>query len=172
MVSNLNQSNLEESDVEFSRFTKEAGFSLIEIIIVLGILGSLIAVLVTSLGTSQISAKKKETAVKAGQVQSQLLRYQADMGKMPTTAEGLGVLFTNSGSSKWTGPYGNEDDVKDAFGTAFEYELSPKGAVLKSAGQDEQMGTADDFMFVSGKLVDTDSTAAAPGTGAEAPAAK
>ena len=170
MDSNLNQSNREESNQNLNPVSKEAGFSLIEIIIVLGILGSLIAVLVTSLGTSQVSAKKKETAVKAGQVQSQLLRYQADMGKMPTTAEGLGVLFTNSGSSKWTGPYGNEDDVKDAFGTAFEYELNPKGAVLKSAGQDEQMGTADDFMFIGGRLVDTENTATAPG--AEAPAAK
>lgn len=148
----------------------QSGFSLIEIIIVLGILGTLIAVLVTSLGSSQVSAKKKETTVKAGQLQSQLLRFQADMGKMPSTSEGMAVLFSNPGSSKWTGPYGNEDDVKDAWGVPFEYELTAKGPKFTSPGPDSQTGTEDDLTYVGGRLLDTDNAAGASGPGAAQPA--
>lgn len=142
-----------------TRRVGEQGFSLIEIIIVLGILGTLIAVLVTNLAGGQASAKKKETTVKAGQIQAQLLRYQADMGRMPTTAEGLDALLANPGSAKWTGPYVAEEDINDAWGMPFEYELSPRGPKLTSAGIDSTPGTEDDQVYVSGRLVEADPAA-------------
>lgn len=133
----------------------EAGFSLIEIIIVLGILGTLIAVLIGNIGGGAEKAKVKATAVKAGQVQQNLLKFQSDVGKMPTTAEGLGVLQTNPGTGKWSGPYGTEEDYKDDWGNAFEYELTPKGAKLTSAGLDGQVGTEDDLVFIGGRQVES-----------------
>lgn len=138
----------------------EAGFSLIEIIIVLGILGTLIAVLVTNLAGGQASAKKKETTVKAGQIQAQLLRFQTDMGRMPSTAEGLDALVNNPGSAKWTGPYLSDDDVKDAWGIPFEFELTSRGPQLTSAGLDTTPGTEDDQVYISGRLVEADPNAA------------
>ena len=138
--------------------SSEAGFSLIEIIIVLGILGTLIAVLVTNLAGGQASAKKKETTVKAGQLQAQFLRYQADMGSMPSTAEGVDGLVANPGSAKWTGPYVNQDDIKDAWGVPFEYELTSKGPKLTSAGPDNSPGTEDDMVYISGRLVEAEAT--------------
>jgi general secretion pathway protein G len=137
----------------------QAGFSLIEIIIVLGILGTLIAVLLTNLGSGTESAKKKETTVKAGQLQAQFLRYQTDMGSMPTTAEGTGVLTANPGSAKWTGPYVQADDLNDAWGTPFEFELTPKGPKLTSPGGDKALGTEDDMVYVSGRLQETEAAA-------------
>ena len=134
--------------------SREAGFSLIEIIIVLGILGTLIAVLIGNIGGGAEKAKVKSTAVKAGQVQQNLLKFQSDVGKMPTTAEGLGVLTTNPGNSKWGGPYGSEEDVKDDWGNPFEYELSPKGAKLTSPGLDGQTGTEDDLVYIGGRQVE------------------
>lgn len=141
----------------------QAGFSLIEIIIVLGILGTLIAVLVGGLGDAGAKAKIKATAVKAGQLQSDLLRYQSDMGKMPTTSEGLSALFTNPGSPKWAGPYGNEDDGKDDWGNGFEYELTPKGAKITSGGPDGTPGNEDDISFVNGRKVEVEAAAAPAG---------
>ncbi len=145
---------------KWAQCSGQEGFSLIEIIIVLGILGTLIAVLVTNLAGGQASAKKKETTVKAGQVQSQLLRYQADMGRMPTTAEGLDGLLSNPGSAKWTGPYLAEDDANDAWGVPFEYELTARGPKLTSAGVDTTPGTEDDQVYISGRLVESDPNAA------------
>jgi general secretion pathway protein G len=144
--------------------SSEAGFSLIEIIIVLGILGTLIAVLIGNIGGGAEKAKVKATTVKAGQVQQNLLKYQSDLGKMPTTAEGLSVLITSPGSGKWGGPYGSEEDLKDDWGNAFEYELTAKGAKLTSPGLDGQVGTEDDLVYVGGRLQET-----APAAG-EAPA--
>jgi general secretion pathway protein G len=144
------------------RLGNESGFSLIEIIIVLGILGTLIAVLIGNIGGGAEKAKVKSTAVKAGQVQQNLLKFQSDVGKMPTTAEGLGVLLNNPGNSKWGGPYGSEDDSKDDWGNAFEYELTAKGAKLTSPGLDGQVGTSDDLVYVGGRQVEV----AAPADGA------
>lgn len=146
------RSSLFKQSSASARLSHEAGFSLIEIIIVLGILGTLIAVLITNLTGGQESAKKKETTVKAGQLQAQLLRYQADMGQMPTTAEGLDVLTTNPGSAKWTGPYVQPEDLNDAFSFPFAYELTPRGPKLTSPGPDGSPGTEDDMMYISGRL--------------------
>jgi|GEM_PF-536806 len=137
------------------RAPRDAGFSLIEIIIVLGILGTLIAVLVGGLGSGAEKAKVKATTVKAGQLQQNLLRYQSDMGKLPTTAEGLGALQTNPGTGKWGGPYGADEDLKDDWGNAFEFELTAKGAKIVSAGNDGQAGTADDLTYIGGRLQET-----------------
>jgi general secretion pathway protein G len=138
----------------FSAFARQDGFSLIEIIIVLGILGTLIAVLIGNIGGGAEKAKGKATAVKAGQVQQNLLRYQSDVGKLPSTAEGLASLQTNPGNGKWGGPYGAEEDLKDDWGNAFEYELSPQGAKLTSPGLDGQIGTEDDLVFIGGRPVE------------------
>lgn len=131
----------------------QAGFTLLEIIIVLGILGTLMAVLIGGLGSGGTQAKKKETAVKVNNVQASLLKYQAEMGRFPSTAEGLEALLNNPGAgSKWAGPYiGAEDDIKDAWGNRFEYELTAKGAKLVSWGPDSSSGTEDDMTFVNGR---------------------
>ena len=159
----VNHSHLEISQqIEpkiISRVKSSAGFSLIEIIIVLGILGTLIAVLIGGIGSSAEKAKAKSTAIKAGQVQQNLLRYQGDVGKMPTTAEGLTVLQASPGNGKWSGPYGAEEDLKDDWGNPFEYELTPQGAKLSSPGLDGQTGTEDDLVYLSGRPVERKSEA-------------
>jgi general secretion pathway protein G len=138
------------------KFNKnEFGFSLLEIIIVLGILGTLVAVLIGGLAGSSEKAKVKSTAIKAGQIAQNLLKFNSDTGRYPTTAEGLSSLVTNPGISKWAGPYGEESDTKDDWGSTFEYELSPKGPKVTSHGIDTQPGTADDLVYIGGKQVET-----------------
>lgn len=147
----------------------QAGFTLLEIIIVLGILGTLMAVLIGGLGSGGTQAKKKETAVKVNNIQASLLKYQAEIGRFPSTAEGVEALLNNPGAgAKWSGPYiGAEDDVKDAWGNKFEYELTAKGSKLVSWGPDGQSGTEDDMTFVNGR--EADAAAANPAAG-QAPA--
>jgi general secretion pathway protein G len=131
----------------------QAGFTLLEIIIVLGILGTLMAVLVGGLGSGSDSAKKKETAVKVNNVQGALLKYQADIGRYPSKEEGLSALVSNPGmGAKWSGPYiGGEEDLLDSWGTKFNYELTAKGVKLISDGPDKQSGSEDDLSFVNGR---------------------
>lgn len=142
----------------------QKGFSLLEIIIVLGILGGLVALLFGNLTGAQESAKKKETAVRAGQVYSSLLRFQADTGKWPTTEEGLAILTQSTSGT----PYAEEDKLKDAWGSSFEYELAAaQGPKLVSPGPDLTAGTPDDLVFVRGKQVESAPAAGAAEGGAE-----
>lgn len=145
----------------------QAGFTLLEIIIVLGILGTLMAVLVGGIGSSGAKAKVKETGVKAANIQSKLLQYQSDVGNFPSTADGLQALLTNpGGSAKWGGPYFSvEEDIKDAWNLPFEYELTGKGNKLVSAGPDGQSGTEDDVTYLNGREVEK--AAAGGASGAE-----
>ncbi|NBW80586.1 prepilin-type N-terminal cleavage/methylation domain-containing protein [bacterium] len=167
-------SRFARKDIELAQLrSSEAGFTLLEIIIVLGILGTLMAVLIGGLGSGGTQAKKKETAVKVNNVQASLLKYQAELGRFPSTAEGLEALLNNPGAgAKWSGPYiGAEDDIKDAWGNKFEYELTAKGSKFVSWGPDSQSGTEDDLTFVNGREVDAAANAGgANATGGQAPA--
>ena len=145
------------------RVGSDSGFTLIEIIIVLGILGGLMALLIGGLGSGSDSAKRKETEVRVNAITSKLLQFQGDMGKYPTTAEGLGALITNPGSAKWSGPYLSEDETKDGWSNPLEYELTPKGPKLTSPGADGQVGTEDDKVFIGGKIVDAQPAGAGSG---------
>jgi general secretion pathway protein G len=145
--------------------SSQSGFTLLEIIIVLGIVGTLMAVLVGGLGSGGDSAKKKETAIKVNNVQSSLLKYQADVGSYPKKEEGLAALLTNPGiGAKWSGPYiGAEEDLQDSWNNKFEYELTPKGIKIISNGKDGQAGSEDDLVYINGRLE-------APAAGGESPA--
>jgi general secretion pathway protein G len=132
----------------------QKGFSMLEIIIVLAIIGTLFGIFIPQLTGSQQKAKINETGIKAGQLQGALLKYSTDVGRFPTTQEGLNALLENPGHGNWAGPYLSLDDIKDAWQTPFEYELSPKGPKLISAGPDLQPGTDDDIAFLNGKKVD------------------
>ena len=151
-----------------TKANRQAGFSLLEIIIVLGIIGSIIAAVALSIGGGAERGKVKATGLRASAIQGKLVTFQQDVGKFPTSTENLSALVSNPGSSsKWAGPYLEADDIKDDWGTDFQYELTSKGPKLTSAGADGTAGTADDISFIGGKQVES-----AGGAGEPAPDAK
>ena len=89
------------------------GFSLLEILIVVGILALLAAFVVPSLIGAQDSAKidmARSAVGNNGVVAGALKRYRLDVGKYPDTDEGLEALFKrpssiDQDSNKWRGPY-------------------------------------------------------------------
>jgi general secretion pathway protein G len=129
----------------------QQGFTLLEILIVLGILGSIMAFVLTQVAGQSEQAKGQETTMRASSVQQALMRYQVDMGKLPDASAGLSALWTNPGSGKWSGPYIEEKDAADGWKNPFEYELTGKGAKLISRGKDGEPGTADDLVYINGK---------------------
>jgi general secretion pathway protein G len=152
VISEGNESANSREQFDFAPLVSEGGFTLLEILIVLGIVGGLLAAILTSIGGGSDQAKRKETQTRAGMIQQSLIRFQVDMGKLPTSAEGLDILVTNPGSNKWSGPYTDADQLKDGWGVPFNFELSPKGPKIISAGKDGQMGTGDDLPYINGSL--------------------
>ena len=125
------------------------GMSLIEIIIVVALLGTLMTILVTNLTQKADTARVDQTKIAMGNLSQALQLYKVHNNKYPTTAEGLEALVKNPGSSKnWRGPYiDGEKQLKDAWSNEFQYESN--GFVFKiiSSGIDQQFGTEDDITF-------------------------
>jgi general secretion pathway protein G len=102
---------------------REAGFTLIELMIVLFILG-LLAALVAPRLMGRVGKAKQKTA----QAQIQLLGttldlYHLDVGRYPTTEEGLRALKENpSNLPGWGGPYLDKAIPNDPWGRPYVYK--------------------------------------------------
>lgn len=101
------------------------GFSLLELIVVLVILG-LLASVVGPRVTKWTSKGKVEVAkIQVNQFREAIETFRLDIGRYPTTGEGLKGLTENTGMTGWDGPYLSKPFVpKDPWGREYHY-LSP-----------------------------------------------
>ncbi len=101
---------------------RERGFSLIELIVVLVILG-LLATVVGPQVISRLSQGKTEIAkLQIDQLEGALGLFRFDVGRFPTTAEGLQALIENPGIQNWGGPYLEKKTLpRDPWGRDYEY---------------------------------------------------
>jgi general secretion pathway protein G len=120
------------------------GFTLVELLVVLAILG-LLATLVGPRVMSTLSGAKSKTArLQIEDLSGALDIYRLEVGRYPTSAEGLDALVEKPGDAKnWNGPYLKKSQVpKDPWG--FDYHYSSPGEHgpydLSSLGADNREG--------------------------------
>jgi general secretion pathway protein G len=99
------------------------GFTLIELLVVMVIVGLLAALvgpkLFPKLGKGKQAAAKAQVAL-LGQALDQM---RLDVGRYPTTQEGLGALVAKpTGGENWEGPYLTKGLPNDPWGKPYAYQ--------------------------------------------------
>lgn len=119
-----------------------AGFTLIELLVVLAIL-ALLAGLVGPRVLSQLGGAKSKTAVvQIADLDKALELFKLDVGRFPTTEEGLQALVTKPASvaSGWAGPYLKGGLPNDPWGRPYQYKLEGGTVLIQSLGADGAPG--------------------------------
>lgn len=129
------------------KFRPQSGFTLIEILLVVIIIGILV-----SLVAPRLAGRSEEARIQAtkadieGGISLALDLYEVDNGRFPDKIEDL---VSKSSAPNWKGPYLKKGSPKDPWGTPYSYHYpgthNTTGYDLFSPGPDKQEGTADDI---------------------------
>ncbi|GIX38302.1 MAG: type II secretion system protein GspG [Silanimonas sp.] len=124
-----------------------SGFTLLEILVVLVIIG-----LIASLVGPRLFTQLEGSQVRVAETQIKMLRsavetFRLDMGRLPTADEGLGVLYTRPtdmrSAERWRGPYLDEPVPLDPWDSPYRYSVPGRDGhafALYSLGADRAPG--------------------------------
>lgn len=139
------------SDRTVRQHLRAAGFTLIEVVIVLVIVAGIMALVGPRVFGSLGKAKSQEARIQMRQIASQLELYKVEVGRYPSQNEGLAALVTApAGAANWNGPYIKDaKQLKDAWGNDLRYTVSGSKFELTSLGADnKEGGTGEDADIV------------------------
>ena len=105
---------------------KQAGFTLLEMIVVLVIIGLLMGLVGPSLFSQADKAKIQTAETQIKMLRGALLTMRLDLGRLPTSDEGLALLRSapsgERGSKYWQGPYLDEAIPLDPWKNPYVYK--------------------------------------------------
>ena len=130
--------------------TSQGGFTLLEIMLVVAIIGVLLASAIYKMAPALDFAKGTRTKGDIQSIRTSLLAYAGSNGGCPSTEQGLAALVNKPGGDPAPTSWRRlMDDVpKDGYGSPYVYRnpgrTNPSGYDLFSAGKDRLPDTGDD----------------------------
>jgi general secretion pathway protein G len=123
---------------------RSAGFTLLELLVVIVIIGLLAAYVgpkyFAQLGKSEVTVAKAQME----SFEKSLDTYRLDVGRYPTTEEGMAALMTAppNVAAKWNGPYLKKSIPPDPWGNPYQYRAPGTKSEYEiiSTGKDGQPG--------------------------------
>lgn len=130
-----------------SHHRSQSGFTLLEMLVVLVIIG-----LIASLVGPRLFSRVDSSKVQVAETQTRLLRgavetFRLEVGRIPSESEGLAVLYTppadERSRARWRGPYLDEQVPSDPWGNPYQYAIPGRDGLpfaLYSLGADGKPG--------------------------------
>ena len=128
------------------------GFTMVELMAVLIILGLLAGLVVTKVASKIDQARITTTKANLKIVHSAVNQFKMDTGRFPTEDEGLRALIEQPTDVQMWEPGGYLETTElplDGWGHDFKYELFPESGkqfAIRSFGPDGEEGTEDDLL--------------------------
>ncbi|MCX2977564.1 type II secretion system major pseudopilin GspG [Candidatus Marimicrobium litorale] len=105
-----------------NRGVSQKGFTLMELLVVLAILGLLMGLVGPQVLNQLGGAKTKTAALQIADLEQTLEMYKLDIGRFPTTEQGLDALVNKpAGVVGWNGPYLKSDVPLDPWNGTYVY---------------------------------------------------
>jgi general secretion pathway protein G len=121
-----------------------SGFTLVELLVVLAILGLLVGLVGPQVMKTLGSSKTKTARIQIEELGGSLDIYRLETGRYPTTSEGLQALVEPVADAKnWNGPYLKKSQVpKDPWGFDYQYRSPGENGAFDiwSLGADNREG--------------------------------
>ena len=124
--------------------SRQRGMTLIEILVVLVLIGIVLGIVGGNFIGKGEKAKADAAKIEIGQISQTLDLYKLEIGRYPTTQEGLQALISApAGVTNWNGPYWKKSTVpKDPWGNEYKYTSPAQSAPyeITSLGADAREG--------------------------------
>lgn len=121
---------------------RDAGYTLVEVLVVMAIIALIAAALTPSLIGQMGRARAKTAQVQLENLAAAVESFRSDVGRYPTNAEGLNALLAQPGGvDGWVGPYvKGSKQLQDPWNHAIQYQESSDGLSFQviSLGADGQ----------------------------------
>mgnify|MGYP001824677050 CR=1 FL=1 len=128
---------------QLNKSKRQGGFTLMELLVVLAILGLLMSLVGPQVLNQLGGAKTKTAGIQIKDLEQALEMYKLDVGRFPSSQEGLVSLVNKPANAMgWNGPYLKSDVPKDPWKNDYHYLYPGTRAEVDiySLGQDGAKG--------------------------------
>ncbi len=132
---------MDKSD-KSARHIRQGGFTLVELLLVVAILGILATVAIMNVGGMSDEAREKATRTSIATIEQSARMFEIRTGKYP---DSIDQLMQPMGDRP---PLLDKKSMNDQWGNPFVFKKTANFIEIRSAGKDGAMNTQDDLVNV------------------------